>query len=226
MNAITPTDPKPATEDAGKSGVPDLLISYEPATGEEFWRGRVSDIDTAVKTARRAFPAWAAQPLATRMELIRRFANEVRKDFEKLADTIARETGKPLWEANAEVENVINKVELSIRAFADRTAQRKLDSAIQGMMAVRHKPHGVMAVLGPYNMPAHLPNAHIVPALIAGNTVISQTWAARRRLRAANCCTRVCKLLQPRRHFRSRIRASAQIARARSRTELVRHEAA
>ncbi|MCB2047077.1 MAG: succinylglutamate-semialdehyde dehydrogenase [Novosphingobium sp.] len=172
MNAITPTDPKPADENAGKSGVPDLLISYEPATGEELWRGRVSDIDTAVKTARRAFPAWAAQPLATRMELIRRFANEVRKDFEKLADTIARETGKPLWEANAEVENVINKVELSIRAFADRSAQRKLDSAIQGMMAVRHKPHGVMAVLGPYNMPAHLPNAHIVPALIAGNTVI------------------------------------------------------
>jgi succinylglutamic semialdehyde dehydrogenase len=37
---------------------------------------------------------------------------------------------------------------------------------------VRHKPHGVMAVLGPYNFPAHLPNGHIVPALIAGNAVI------------------------------------------------------
>ena len=37
---------------------------------------------------------------------------------------------------------------------------------------MRHKPHGVMAVLGPYNFPAHLPNGHIVPALIAGNVVI------------------------------------------------------
>ncbi len=172
MNAITPTEPRLADGNAGRSSAPEVIVSYEPATGEELWRGRVSDIDTAVKTARRAFPAWAAQPLSTRMELMRRFANEVRKDFEKLADTISRETGKPLWEANAEVENVINKVELSIRAYADRTAQRKLDSAIQGMMAVRHKPHGVMAVLGPYNMPAHLPNAHIVPALIAGNTVV------------------------------------------------------
>ena len=173
MNAITPNDKQgPDGAGAEKRAAPEAVISYEPASGVELWRGRVSDIDTAVKTARRAFPAWAAQPLSTRMELVRRFANEVRKDFDKLADTIARETGKPLWEANAEVESVIAKVELSIRAFADRTSQRKLDSAIQGTMAVRHKPHGVMAVLGPYNMPAHLPNAHIIPALIAGNTVI------------------------------------------------------
>lgn len=148
------------------------IVSYEPATGLEIWRGKVSDIDEAVQRARRAWPGWAAQPLSTRMELVRRFANEVRKEADKLATTIARETGKPLWEAHAEVENVIAKVEISIRAFAERTAQRKLDSAIQGSLAVRHKPHGVMVVLGPYNMPAHLPNAHIVPALIAGNAVV------------------------------------------------------
>jgi succinylglutamic semialdehyde dehydrogenase len=148
------------------------LISYEPETGSEIWRGKISDVDGIVKRARRAWPAWAAQSLANRMELVRRFANEVRKDSEKLATTIARETGKPMWEANAEVEDVIAKVETSIRAFAKRTAQRKLDNAMSGTMAVRHKPHGVMAVLGPSNMPAHLPNTHIIPALIAGNAVV------------------------------------------------------
>ncbi|MBB4857521.1 succinylglutamic semialdehyde dehydrogenase [Novosphingobium chloroacetimidivorans] len=148
------------------------LASYEPATGVEMWRGRVGDVDDLVERARRAFPTWAAQPLSTRMELVRRFANEVRKDAEALAATIARETGKPMWEAHAEVESVLAKVEISIRAYADRTSQRKLDSALQGTMAVRHKPHGVLVVLGPFNMPAHLPGAHIVPALIAGNTVI------------------------------------------------------
>ncbi|MDE8652954.1 succinylglutamate-semialdehyde dehydrogenase [Novosphingobium album (ex Liu et al. 2023)] len=156
---------------AGKGSTAEI-ISHEPATGSEIWRGKVSDIDEAVKRARRAWPAWAAQPLSTRMELLRRFANEVRKDAEKLATTIARETGKPMWEARAEVDNVIAKVEISIRAFAERTAQRKLDSAMQGTLAVRHKPHGVLAVLGPFNMPAHLPNTHIVPALIAGNAVV------------------------------------------------------
>ncbi len=148
------------------------LVSYEPATGAELWRGAIGDVDECVARARRAMPTWAGQPLSTRMELVRRFANEVRKDAEPLATLIARETGKPLWEARTEVESVIAKVELSIRAYADRTSQRKLDSALQGTMAVRHKPHGLLAVLGPFNFPAHLPCAHIIPALIAGNVVI------------------------------------------------------
>ncbi|WP_336986979.1 succinylglutamate-semialdehyde dehydrogenase [Altererythrobacter aquiaggeris] len=149
-----------------------LIISSEPATGVELWRAPRGDVEATVDRARRAWPAWAAQSLTTRMELMRRFANEVRKENEKLAELIARETGKPMWEARTEVEAVVNKVEISIRAYSDRTGQKKLDSALQGTAALRHKPHGVMAVLGPYNFPAHLPNGHIVPALIAGNAVI------------------------------------------------------
>ncbi|NMW30997.1 succinylglutamate-semialdehyde dehydrogenase [Altererythrobacter sp. RZ02] len=148
------------------------IISFEPATGEELWRGKVGDVDAAVDRARRAWPEWAAKPLATRIELCRRFANEVRKESDNLAELIAKETGKPLWEARTEVESVINKVDISVTAFAERTGQKKLNSALQGTAAVRHKPHGVMVVLGPYNFPAHLPNGHIIPALIAGNVVI------------------------------------------------------
>ncbi|MGX7925601.1 succinylglutamate-semialdehyde dehydrogenase [Tsuneonella sp. HG094] len=148
------------------------IISFEPATGAELWRGAVGDVDAAVDRARRAWPEWAAKPLATRVELVRRFANEVRKNHDRFAELIARETGKPLWEARTEVEAVIAKVDISVIAYAERTGQKKFDSALQGTSAVRHKPHGVMVVLGPYNFPAHLPNGHIVPALIAGNVVI------------------------------------------------------
>lgn len=148
------------------------IISHEPATGAVLWRGAVGDVNETVMRARRAWPQWAAQPLATRIELMRRFANEVRKEQDAFAELLSRETGKPLWEARGEVESVIGKVEISVRAYAERTGQRKLDSALQGTAAVRHKPHGVMAVLGPFNFPAHLPNGHIVPALIAGNAVI------------------------------------------------------
>jgi succinylglutamic semialdehyde dehydrogenase len=148
------------------------IVSTEPATGAEIWRGAAGDVDAVVAQARRAWPGWAALPLTQRIELARRYANEVRKDADHLADLIARETGKPLWEAKTEVESVVAKVEISVRAYAERTSQRKLDSALQGTAAVRHKPHGVMAVLGPYNFPAHLPNGHIVPALIAGNAIV------------------------------------------------------
>lgn len=148
------------------------LISREPATGAEVWRGKVGNVDDTVARARRAWPAWAALPLSNRMEAMRRFSNEVRKESESLATLIARETGKPMWESRAEVENVIARVEIAIRACSERTAQRKYNNALQGTTAVRHKPHGVMAVIGPFSSPAHLPCGHIIPALIAGNAVI------------------------------------------------------
>ena len=148
------------------------IISNEPATGAELWRGPVGDVATAVAKAREAAPKWARESHTRRIELVRRFANQVRKQAEPFAELIARETGKPLWEARTEVEAVIGKVEISVTAYSERTGTKKLDSALQGSAGVRHKPHGVMAVLGPYNFPAHLPNGHIVPALIAGNAVV------------------------------------------------------
>ena len=152
--------------------MPNSLISTEPATGNEIWRGKVGDVDAAMDRALSAKTGWARESVARRMELLRRFANQVLKHAEPFAELIARETGKPLWEARTEVEAVKNKVEISISAYAERTGQKKLDGALQGSAALRHKPHGVMAVLGPYNFPAHLPNGHIVPALIAGNVVV------------------------------------------------------
>lgn len=148
------------------------LISHEPATGEELWRGTHSDVDAAVSRARSVWPAWAARPLSERIELVRRFANEVKRESETLAELIARESGKPLWEARTEADAVAAKVDISVQAYAERTGKKKHDSAMNGSTALRHKPHGVMAVLGPYNFPAHLPNGHIVPALIAGNAVL------------------------------------------------------
>ncbi len=148
------------------------LISIEPATGQEFWRQEIGNVDEEVARARSAWPKWAASPLANRIELMRRYVNEIRAQHDRLSETIARETGKPLWEARTEVEAVMAKVDISVKAYAERTPQRRLDSALGGKMSLRHKPHGVMAVLGPYNFPAHLPNGHIVPALIAGNTVV------------------------------------------------------
>jgi succinylglutamic semialdehyde dehydrogenase len=148
------------------------IISIEPATGAAFWRGPVSDVETEVALARDAGPEWSARPLTVRVETLRRFVNVVRQKSDALADCISRETGKPLWEARTEVESVINKVEISIRAYTERTPQRRLEGNLGARTAIRHKPHGVMAVLGPYNFPAHLPNGHVVPALLAGNAVV------------------------------------------------------
>src|SRR5689334_14211535 len=149
-----------------------VLTSTNPSTGEEVWSGRIGNAAVEVAAARAAQPAWAAHSLAYRVETLRRFANVVRQKEAEFAELISRETGKPFWEARTEVGAVVNKVDISINAYAERTPQRKLEAAMGNKVAVRHKPHGVLAVLGPYNFPAHLPNGHIVPALIAGNTIV------------------------------------------------------
>lgn len=148
------------------------ILSHEPATGALYWRGVSGDTDDEVAIARASWAEWAAQSITARMEAVRRFANVVRGKSEDLTDCIARETGKPLWEARTEVESVINKVEISIASYSERTSQRRLEGNLGVKSALRHKPHGVLAVLGPYNFPAHLPNGHIIPALIAGNAVV------------------------------------------------------
>jgi len=148
------------------------LVSTNPSTGDEVWSGETGDAATEVAAARAAWPAWAAHSHAYRIEAVRRFANVVRAKETEFAELIARETGKPFWEARTEVGAVVNKVQISIEAYAERTPSRKMEAALGNRIAVRHKPHGVLAVLGPYNFPAHLPNGHIVPALIAGNTIV------------------------------------------------------
>jgi succinylglutamic semialdehyde dehydrogenase len=155
-----------------RAGTGVMLTSSDPATGAEVWSGEIGDAAAEVAGARAAWPAWAAHSTAYRIEAVRRFANVVRKKEAEFAELIARETGKPLWETRTEVAAVVNKVEISIEAYAERTPQRKMEAALGNRIAVRHKPHGVLAVLGPYNFPAHLPNGHIVPALIAGNAIV------------------------------------------------------
>jgi succinylglutamic semialdehyde dehydrogenase len=124
-----------------------------------------------VAAARAAQPGWALRPLSTRIAIAARFAEVVKARSEEFAAIIARETGKPLWEARTEVGTVAGKVDISIKAQAERAGERFSEAGGIGQ-ALRHKPHGVLAVLGPYNFPAHLPNGHIVPALLAGNAVV------------------------------------------------------
>jgi succinylglutamic semialdehyde dehydrogenase len=147
------------------------LVSYEPATGETVWTGETGDPAAEVTQAHQAAPRWALTSFGEREAILRRFADLVREEKEGFAELIARETGKPLWEAATEVDAVANKVAISIDAYHYRTPNREI-AAAGGTVFVRHKPHGVLAVLGPYNFPAHLPNGHLVPALLAGNAIV------------------------------------------------------
>ncbi len=148
------------------------LVSTNPATGEAIWEAEIGDADKEVAIAREHWPEWASQSVSYRVETLRRFVNVVRSKQDEFAALIATETGKPLWETQTEVEAVMAKVEISVEAFYERTPTRKKEGAMSEQNALRHRPHGVLAVLGPFNFPVHLANGHMVPALIAGNAIV------------------------------------------------------
>jgi len=151
-------------------GDAEVLTKADPVSGETLWQGQAASAaqaTAACDAARAAFPGWARRPLAERQVIIEKFAAGLEAHKTELAETIARETGKPRWEALTEVGAMINKIGFSVKAYHSRTGEQH-----EGESSLRHRPHGVLAVFGPYNFPGHLPNGHIVPALLAGNCVV------------------------------------------------------
>jgi succinylglutamic semialdehyde dehydrogenase len=157
-----------------RDGAGAAASSFDPATGETVWRGATAwkgDVAQAVAAARRALPAWADQPRAARAAALRRYQSALERRAPAFAEALSRETGKALWETKAELGSMRAKVDASLKAYDERTGESHLPTAF-GQAVLRHRPHGVMAVLGPFNFPGHLPNGHIVPALLAGDTVV------------------------------------------------------
>ncbi|SDB93891.1 succinylglutamic semialdehyde dehydrogenase [Acinetobacter boissieri] len=146
----------------------------DPVSHALVWSGHEAtthDVQSACIAARQAFPSWARLAVSERIKTIEKFAVLLTEHKQQLAETISQETGKPLWESLTEVQSMVGKVAISIRAYHERTGEHSQDMA-GGRASLRHRPHGVLAVFGPYNFPGHLPNGHIVPALIAGNAVV------------------------------------------------------
>jgi succinylglutamic semialdehyde dehydrogenase len=159
---------------AWQAGQGDAFESLNPVTQRVVWSGQgatEAQVDASVKAARQAFPAWATRSLDERIAVLEAFAASLKNHADELAHCIGEETGKPLWESATEVTSMINKVAISVQSYRERTGE-KSGPLGDASAVLRHKPHGVVAVFGPYNFPGHLPNGHIVPALLAGNAVL------------------------------------------------------
>lgn len=166
--------PSSYTNNQWKTATGPDFSSNNPATGEILWRGRActpSDVNEAVLHATLAFDEWAALTIDERSRFLSDFAEQLRDSQKHLAEIISQETGKPLWDAKGEITTMINKIGISLEAYGRRCAGIIRDQPF-GRSITRHRPHGIVGVLGPFNFPGHLPNSHIIPALLAGNTIV------------------------------------------------------
>ncbi len=156
------------------SGTGAAFATHDPSTGQHSWSGNAAsdvEVEAACAAARNAFHQWATTSVNHRIEICQRFRDLLKQHADDLARIICREVGKPLWEARTEVASMANKIDISVQAYHARTGHTS-SAVADGHAVVRHRPHGVFGVFGPYNFPGHLPNGHIVPALIAGNTIV------------------------------------------------------
>jgi succinylglutamic semialdehyde dehydrogenase len=153
------------------------LVSFHstnPATGAVVWQGlaaTAADVSRAIAAARAAQPAWEALPVEARIARLEAASRELDRGGDDLAAAISAETGKPRWEAATEIAAMVAKVPATLEAWRDRRRDVVADRDGQ-VAATRYRAHGVLAVIGPFNFPGHIPHGHIVPALLAGNTVV------------------------------------------------------
>ena len=95
-----------------------------PVDNQNIWSGAeatAADVEQACQAARTAFPAWARLPLAERVAIVEKFAALLEENKKHLAEVISQETSKPFWETLTEVQSMIGKVAISIRAYHQRT---------------------------------------------------------------------------------------------------------
>ncbi|WP_437228234.1 succinylglutamate-semialdehyde dehydrogenase [Planctomicrobium sp. SH661] len=150
------------------------LSSQNPADGQTLWQGReasADDVDAAVHAARDALTDWGRRSLDERAGFLNLFREQLEQEKENLARIISQEVGKALWDAATEVQGMIGKISTSLKALKERRSPQEVDVP-GGRGFTRYKPHGALAVYGPFNFPGHIANGQIIPALAAGNTIL------------------------------------------------------
>lgn len=150
------------------------FFSFNPALDEPIWVGENADLSTvqaAFEAARKALPAWSHLTFEARAAMLKRFVHHVQQHLSMLSRKLSEETGKPLWESTMELKNLPEKLARSIEAFQQRAHETQSKKGSQ-TLRLQFKPLGVVAVLGVFNLPIHLSHGHIIPALLAGNTVL------------------------------------------------------
>jgi succinylglutamic semialdehyde dehydrogenase len=134
---------------------------------------QLNHVEKACKAAKDAYLSWAKLSVDERKVYLLKLKEIFVQHEAEMTQAIARDTGKALWDAATEAKNLANKIDITLNESLKLIKEERITNALPQVDGViRYRSRGVMAVIGPFNFPAHLPNGHIIPALIAGNTIV------------------------------------------------------
>lgn len=134
---------------------------------------QLDHVERACKAAKEAYLPWARTSLNERKNYLLKLKELFIAHESEMAEAIARDTGKALWDATTEAKALASKIDITLNESLKLVQEEHIQNALPQVEGViRYRSRGVMAVVGPFNFPAHLPNGHIIPALVVGNTVV------------------------------------------------------
>ena len=166
-NGITEAQIKASAENISK---------YCPAnTKSRLWSAAINydHVNPVIESAVDGFKVWRKLSLPERANYLKKFQAAVEKRKEHIAQAIALETGKPLWETMTEAGALSAKVNVTINDSLKRIEQQTIDNVLPQIAGhIVFKPLGPCLVIGPFNFPCHLANGQILAALLTGNSII------------------------------------------------------
>ncbi len=134
------------------------------------WPKNIScPIDDVFEKGKKVYLPWTKLSQKDRVKKLLPLKKIIKKETSALAKIISRETGKPLWESEGEINALIGKIDFVLGEGLKRIKEKRVPQA-QGR--IRFKSRGLFVVIGPFNFPLHLPFGQILPALVSGNIVI------------------------------------------------------
>jgi acyl-CoA reductase-like NAD-dependent aldehyde dehydrogenase len=143
-----------------------------PATEAAFAQCPKADaamLEDAIAAASRAFPRWAATPIAERAAKVEALAAALLARVDDFAALLTSEQGKPLDQARKEIMGCV----FVLRTFAGMRLEEKVLRDEGGNTVIEHRmPLGVVAAITPWNFPLILLANKVGPALVAGNTMV------------------------------------------------------
>src|SRR5688572_18366616 len=151
-----------------------LLDVYDPSSGTVISRVPLSaadEVDAAVRSAKAAFPAWAAAPIKERVQVFYRYKALLERDIDGLAALVTEENGKIASEARAEVSKSAELTEFA--CSLPQIAPGEVLEVSKGVECrIERFPLGVVAAITPFNFPNMVPNWSIPNAIALGNCFI------------------------------------------------------
>ncbi|OGR22540.1 MAG: methylmalonate-semialdehyde dehydrogenase (acylating) [Desulfobacterales bacterium RIFOXYA12_FULL_46_15] len=158
------------------SATKNYMDCYNPSTGDVIAQApqcTLEEVNEAVASAAKAFPAWAATPVSKRVQVLYKFKALVEEHLEELTYLLCQEEGKNWTESMGDVLKVNEVVEFACGAPHLMKGESLMNASKGYDTVLYHHPIGVFAGIAPWNFPAMIPHGWMTPICVAtGNCIV------------------------------------------------------